>query len=336
MLENLIFLNPELWIISFFIWMIFLYFYYKTKNFASKFKFISDLEAVFWSSKKYFFINILLIFIIILFFSLLIANPNLKETKTKEIKNGIDIAIVLDLSYSMLAKDIKPNRLEVAKQVISDFSKELKTDRIWLVLFSWKPFTSIPLTFDYNFVTNYVKNITIDNINQDYEHLQWTAIWEWLLYAANLFDNTDREKVIVLLSDWKPDCWDFNWDGKMDCIDPLQAVKYVWEKNIKVHTIWIWWEWEVYIKYTPKPVTFDKEAEENLKAIANLTSGEYYRADSEETFKQIFEKLNLLQKKEIEVEQFELFLPYYKVFVYILFFLITFFTIFNFYYFLRR
>jgi Ca-activated chloride channel family protein len=71
-----------------------------------------------------------LIFVIILFFSLLIANPNLKQTKTKEIKNGIDIVIVFDLSYSMLAEDIKPNRLEIAKQVVSDFSKELKTDRI--------------------------------------------------------------------------------------------------------------------------------------------------------------------------------------------------------------
>ncbi len=331
MLENLIFLNPELWIISFFIWMIFLYFYYKTKNFASKFKFISDLEAVFWSSKRYFFINILLIFIIILFFSLLIANPNLKQTKTKQIKNGIDIVIVFDLSYSMLAKDIKPDRLEVAKQVISDFSKELKTDRIGLVLFSWKPFTSIPLTFDYNFVTNYIKNITIDNINQDYQHLQWTAIWDWLLYWANLFDDKEnREKVVVLFTDWEANRW----------IDPIDAVKYLREKNIKIHTVWIGWNEDTYVEvkniYGTQKIWIWWIDEENLKTLAKLTNWLYYRADSEETFKQIFEKLNLLQKKEIEVEQFELFLPYYKVFVYILFFLITFFTIFNFYYFLRR
>lgn len=331
MLENLIFLNPELWIISFFIWMIFLYFYYKTKNFASKFKFISDLEAVFWSSKRYFFINILLIFIIILFFSLLIANPNLKQIKTKQIKNGIDIVIVFDLSYSMLAKDIKPDRLEVAKQVISDFSKELKTDRIGLVLFSWKPFTSIPLTFDYNFVTNYIKNITIDNINQDYQHLQWTAIWDWLLYWANLFDDKEnREKVVVLFTDWEANRW----------IDPIDAVKYLREKNIKIHTVWIGWNEDTYVEvkniYGTQKIWIWWIDEENLKTLAKLTNWLYYRADSEETFKQIFEKLNLLQKKEIEVEQFELFLPYYKVFVYILFFLITFFTIFNFYYFLRR
>lgn len=318
--------------------MIFFYLYFKTKDNVKKFKFISDIESVFWSSKKYFVINLISIFLIISFISLLIANPNLKETKTKQTKNGIDIAIVLDLSYSMVAEDIKPNRLEVAKEVISNFTSKLTTDRVWLILFSGKPFTSVPLTFDYDFITKYIKNITIKNINQDYEHLQWTAIWDALLYWANLFEassqwvenNSDRQKVIVLFTDWEANRW----------IDPLQAIKYVLEKNIIVHTVWIWWNEDTYVNfqniYWTQKIAIWWIDEENLKAIANLTGWEYYKADNKESFEKIFEKLNLLQKKEIEVESYQIFQPFYKEFIYIIFLLFLFFVVFNSYYYLRK
>lgn len=329
-MQNLIFLDPVFWIISFIVWMVFLYLYYKTKYNAKKFKFTSDLEEVFWSSRKYFVINLSLIFFLILVFSLLIANPNLKETKTKEIKNWIDIALVLDLSYSMIAEDIMPNRLEVAKRVISNFTSKLKTDRVWLILFSWKPFTSVPLTFDYDFITNYVKNITIKTINQDYQHLQWTAIWDALLYWANLFDDkTDREKIIVLLTDGEAN----------KGIDPMEAIRYIKSKNIKVHTVWIWWNKDTFV--TVKNIYWTQKIgiwwidEENLKTIANLTDWLYYRADSEKTFEKIFEKLNLLQKKEIEVNKIEIMTNYYKPFVYVIFAIFIIFIGFNFYYYLR-
>lgn len=326
-MQNLIFLNPVFWIISFFIWMIFLYLYYKTKDNAKKFKFTSDLEAVFWNSKKYFVVNLSLIFLLILVFSLLIANPNLKQSKTKEIKNWIDIALVLDLSYSMVAEDIMPNRLEVAKKVLSDFTSKLKTDRVWLILFSGKPFTSVPLTFDYDFITEYVKNITIKTINQDYQHLQWTAIWDALLYGANLFDDkTNREKVIVLLTDGEANRG----------IDPMEAIRYIKSKNIKVHTVWIWWNKDTFV--TVKNIYWTQKIgiwwidEKNLKTIATLTSWLYYRADSEKTFEKIFEKLNLLQKKEIEVNKIEIITNYYKPFIYIIFFVFIIFISFNYYY----
>lgn len=347
-MENLIFLNPIFWIVSFLLWLIYLFLYYKSKNNAMEFAFIKDIESIFWNFRKYFIINLILIFLIITFTSLLIANPNLKQKKQTIIKNWIDISIVLDLSYSMMAEDLKPNRLEVAKEVISNFTKQLTTDRVWFVVFSWKPFTSVPLTFDYEFITKYIKNISIKTINQDYWYLQWTAIWEWLLYWANLFDSnisqTDknqdkREKIIVLLSDWKPECGDFDGDWKMDCIDPIEAVKYLKTKNIKVHTVWIWWEWEVYVRFknwTKREVNFDKEAEDNLKAIASLTWWKYYRADNKETFEKIFENLNLLQKKEIKIENYEFLTPFYKFFVYTIFYLILIFSLFNLYYFLRK
>lgn len=330
-MQNLVFLQPIFWIVAFIIGIIFLYFYYRTKKFAPKFAFLEDIEAIFGKSKTIFKINIMVLFVIVLAFSLLMADPNLKEKKQKTVKNGIDIAIVLDLSYSMVAEDIPPNRLEVAKQVISDFTSKLQTDRVGLVLFSWKPFTSVPLTFDYNFITNYVKNISIESINQDYSHLQGTAIGDGLLYGANLFEeNDERQKVIVLLTDGEANRW----------IDPIEAIKYIKEKNITVHTVWIWGQEETFVNFknvygTQKLAIWGID-EENLQAIAKLTGGEYYRADTKETFQTIFEKLNLLEKKEIQVDEYQFMLPYYKPFVYVIFVLFLFFLSANTYYYLRK
>lgn len=330
-MQNLIFLNPTLWIISFLIWLVFLYLLYSTKKYNLKFKYLLDIEKIFKTNKKYFIVNLVLIFILITLFSIIIWDPNLKQTKTKINKNWIDIVLVLDLSYSMLAEDIVPNRLEVAKEVLTDFVWELKTDRLWLVLFSGKPFTSIPLTFDYDFVSKYVKNISIDTINQDYMHLQWTAIWDALLYWANLFkEENSREKVIVLLTDWEANRW----------IDPLQAIKYVKEKNIKVHAVWIWWEKDTFVEinnvFWTQKIAIWWIDENNLKAIASLTNWLYYRASDNQTFSQIFEKLDLLEKKELEIEEFNIFSNFYKPFIYAIFFVFYIIVWFNFYFFLKN
>ena len=331
-IKNIVFTSYELWFLSFAIWMILLFLYYKSnKNNWINFQFIKDIESIFWRSRKYFFINIFLIFLIIMTFSLLVANPMIKNKQTENIKNWIDIAIVLDLSYSMLAEDIKPNRLEVAKEVISNFTSSIKTDRVGLVLFSWTPFTWVPLTFDYEFITNYIKDISIKTINQNYWHLQWTAIWDGLLYWANLFnDNEKREKVIILFTDWEANRW----------IDPLEAIKYVNTKNIKVYTVWIWWNKDTYVNF--KTIYWNQKVEvwwideENLKAIANLTGGKYYKANTTETFKDIFNKLDLLSKNWVKVKVYEYLTPYYKEFIYILFYLMWIYVLFNLFYYLRK
>lgn len=330
-MSNIIFLNSFFWFCSFIVGMIFFFVYYKTKKNAKKFKFTSDLEKIFWRSKKYFYINSSIIFLLILTFSLLIANPNIQKNKTKEKRNGIDIAIVLDLSYSMIAEDIVPNRLEVAKKVISDFTSKLKTDRVWLILFSWKPFTSIPLTFDYDFITKYIKNISIKTINQDFQHLQWTAIGDALLYGESLFrDTSDREKVIVLFTDGEANKW----------INPIEAIRFIAEKKIKVHTVWIGGNKDTFVTvkniYGSQKIGIWWIDEKNLTAIAEMTNGLYYRADSEKTFEKIFEKLDLLPKKEIEIEQIQINNTYYKPFVVTIFSLFFIFISFNFYYFLRK
>lgn len=330
-MENIIFLQPLLGILAFWVGCIGVFLYYRTQKFASKFAFMWDIEAIFWKTKFLFYFNMVVLFFIIISFALLIADPNLKKQNKQVVKNGIDIAIVLDLSYSMVAEDIPPNRLEVAKQVISDFTSKLTTDRVGLVLFSGKPFTSVPLTFDYQFITNYVQKLSIESINQDYQHLQWTAIWDGLLYGANLFDDqSERQKVIVLFTDWEANRW----------IDPIEAIRYIKQKNIIVHTVGIGGQEETYVNfkniYGNQKLAIWWIDEENLQAIANMTGWEYYRADSKETFQNIFEKLDLLQKKEIQVDEYQFFVPYYKNFVLLIFILLVLYMSVNSYYYIRK
>lgn len=330
-MENIIFLQPLLGILAFWVGCIGVFLYYRTQKFAPKFAFMQDIEAIFWKTKFLFYFNMVVLFFIIISFALLIADPNLKKQNKQVVKNGIDIAIVLDLSYSMVAEDIPPNRLEVAKQVISDFTSKLTTDRVGLVLFSGKPFTSVPLTFDYQFITNYVQKLSIESINQDYQHLQWTAIWDGLLYGANLFDDqSERQKVIVLFTDWEANRW----------IDPIEAIRYIKQKNIIVHTVGIGWQEETYVNfkniYGNQKLAIWWIDEENLQAIANMTGWEYYRADSKETFQNIFEKLDLLQKKEIQVDEYQFFVPYYKNFVLLIFILLVLYMSVNSYYYIRK
>lgn len=281
--------------------------------------------------KKVFYVNVLLIALIVWAFALLAWNPHLSSNRTTQNKQWIDIAIVLDLSYSMLAEDIKPTRLEAAKKVISDFTSKLESDRVGLVLFSGKPFTSVPLTFDYDFITNFIQNITIDNINQDYSHLQGTAIGDGLLYGAQLFwEENEREKVIVLLTDGEANRG----------IDPLQAVKYVKDLGIKVYTVGIAWDEDTYVKvqniYGTQYLAIGGIDEDNLTAIANITGWKYYRARDNTTFEKLFESLNLLDKKEIEIEKVVVLQPYYTPFLYALLVLIWVFWVWNIYFYIKN
>lgn len=105
-----------------------------------------------------------------------LTNPVTSSTHTEISKNGIDIAIVFDISKSMLAEDIKPNRIEAAKKVMSDFASHFTSDRLAIILFAGKPFLSTPLTFDYTALVDAVEHMTTDSIRQDIPGLSGTAM----------------------------------------------------------------------------------------------------------------------------------------------------------------
>lgn len=290
---------------------------------------IKIIRKVFKNNSFYYKIYFLLFFIIFIVYISIFSNLIIREEQDKVKENGIDIQLVLDVSYSMLADDFVPNRLEASKKIIWNFIDKLSWDRLWLIVFAWKPFTSLPLNFDYSISKKIVNNISIDTIDQNNSRMQWTAIWDAIIIASEWFDEKsfDREKIIILLTDWDVNTW----------VDPKLAIKYLWKeektKDIKIYTIWIWWNKEAYIK--TKDV-FWREVlskvwwlnEESLKTIAENTWWKYFRASDEETLNNIFDTISKLEKKDFEREKLviknekNIYLVYLLIFLFICLFIL--------------
>ena len=214
-------------------------------------------------------------------------------------KEGIDIQIVLDMSYSMIAEDIKPRRIDAAKTMLAKFVWEIHSDRVGIILFSWKPFQSVPLTYDYNFLKNFISDISVDIVNQSTNtELAGTALWDGLILASDILsrDNPEREKVIILITDGEANKW----------VEPELALRLLKQEGIKTYTIWVW-KWEETTITIPvwnyvQKVLISWVDEEILKKISNETGAAYFRADSSGTFQKILETIAQLEKTELEYE----------------------------------
>lgn len=323
--ENITFVYPVYFLLSIPIFMLLIFIYRRQSN-SGFFAGFSDLQSVYGTNAffhKLFFVLLCCISFLLL---CMLSGP-VSYTQEKKIeKNGIDIQIVLDLSYSMVAEDLSPNRLEVAKGVLTSFVESRETDRIWLVLFSWKPFTSIPLTFDYRFIREYVEDISIDIIDRSLPNLGWTAIWDGLLlgYESLFADKIEwdelskdnREKIIILITDGEANAG----------IDPITALKVLKDADIKVYTIWVWWLDDTYVDYVD-PFWFRSRLaiwwidEDTLKKISWETWWIYYRATSSEVMEEIFVAISELEKTDIEQNVVQVREDKQDVFLYMLTFL---------------
>ena len=232
-------------------------------------------------------------------------------------KEGIDIIIALDVSESMLAEDLKPNRIEAAKGHIKNFIKELESDRAGIVVFSGQAFTQSPLSFDYNILEEYLNQISTGSINQRVRGLNGTAVGDAILAAINRFKKSEeRSKVLILLTDG-----DANTG-----VNPEIAAKMARKEDIKIYTIGIGKEGGAPIPYIDQLgrkqyardwrgrqviTTFNEKA---LKSIADIGKGHYFRADNASSFKKIFKDINEMEKQKIEIntvtEYSENFLPF--------------------------
>ena len=313
--NDITFLNPEyFW--GLLIVPVILYFFYKKQKSWINFINLNDVKQVFKKNNYKFYLSIILLWLILINFIFILANPNKINISEKIKKNWIDIVIALDVSGSMEAEDLKPNRLKSAKKVIDWFIKNLKTDRVWMVVFAWKPFTSIPLTFDYNIISETLNRLSTKDIQYN-----WTAIWDAILMSKTLFKEKKREKVIILLTDWDANVW----------VDPKVAWISAKEAWIKVYTIWIWSKTWGYITYDVWPFRQRQKIpplnDKDLKYIASSTDWKYFRADSNKTFESIFKELQKLEKNDIEVKINKKYTNYYDVFVYSLIFLISTFSL---------
>ena len=215
------------------------------------------------------------------------------ETVTTE---GIDIVLALDVSSSMLAEDLEPNRLEAAKQVAADFVAGRRNDRVGLVIFSGEAFTQAPLTLDYNVVTDLLTELEVGMIEDG------TAIGMGLATAVKRLQHSDAvSKVIIVLTDGR---------NNSGAIDPVTAAQMAQALGVRVYAIGAGTRGQARVpiddprfgrRYVTMQVDIDEDA---LKETARLTGGRYFRATDRESLESIYAEIDELERTEIEVEHF--------------------------------
>ncbi len=225
-----------------------------------------------------------------------IARPQSYLSGENIYTEGIDIVMLLDISGSMLAEDFKPNRLEAAKQVIDEFIKGRKSDKIGLVVFSSESFTQCPLTIDYSVLRNLLKEVK-SGIIQD-----GTAIGTAIANGVNrLKSSKAKSKVMILLTDG------VNNSGE---IDPVTAAQIAKKFGIRIYTIGVGTRGEAPYpfqtpfgkKYSMVKVEIDEGV---LKQVAQITGGKYFRATNKKKLKEIYNEIDKMEKTRVEITSYK-------------------------------
>jgi Ca-activated chloride channel family protein len=221
-----------------------------------------------------------------------LARPQERLTTVERNAEGIDIVLVLDMSTSMRAEDLKPNRFEAARNVAKDFIDRRNSDRIGLVTFAMKSFTVVPPTLDYRLLKDLIDDLEMGIIEDG------TAIGMGIATAVNrLKESKAKSKVIILLTDGQ------NNAGE---IDPVTAADLAKTYGIKIYTIGAGTRGTAPYpiqdpifgrRYQNIQVNID---EEMLTKVAKLTNGAYFRATDTEQLKEIYEQIDQLEKSEVE------------------------------------
>lgn len=224
-----------------------------------------------------------------------IARPQKSDSWSNQTTEGIDIVMAVDISSSMLAEDLKPNRLRAAKKVATEFISSRRNDNIGLVVFAGESFTQCPLTINHAELINLLNGIESGMIEDG------TAIGSGLATAVNrIKDSKAKSKVIILLTDGS------NNRGQ---IAPSTAGEIAKSFGIRVYTIGVGTRGMApYPFQTPYGVQYqDVEVdidEESLKNIAETTGGEYFRATDTKSLSSIYREIDKLEKTKIEVKEF--------------------------------
>jgi len=223
------------------------------------------------------------------------ARPQNTSTGENVYTEGIDIAMVLDISGSMLAEDLRPNRIEAAKQVAQEFIEGRPNDRIGLVIFAGESFTQCPMTLDHSVVKNLLAQVKSGMVEDG------TAIGLAVAQGVNrLKESQAKSKVMILLTDG------VNNRGE---IDPLTATQIAQTFGIRIYTIGVGTIGEAPypvqtpfgIRYQNVPVDVD---EETLRKVADMTDGKYFRATDNRTLREIYAEIDRMEKTRIEVRTY--------------------------------
>lgn len=231
-----------------------------------------------------------------------IANPQTGSRLETIQRKGIDLVVAIDISNSMLAQDIKPDRLTRARQALFKLIDKLRGDRIGVIIFAGKAYTQLPITTDYAAAKMFVSTISTKDIPS-----QGTAIGEAIDMGTELFDDDERSKALIIITDGE------NHEG-----NAVEAAQSASQKGINVYTIGMGLP-----EGSPIPVVnsygqqtgFKKDRDGNtvitrlnevmLQQIAAAGNGDYVRANNTQAgLSKIFDKINALEKSEIETRMF--------------------------------
>ena len=209
---------------------------------------------------------------------------------------GIDIILAMDISGSMLAQDLTPDRLDASKKVAMDFISERPNDRIGLVIFSGESFTQCPLTTDHQVLQNLFKDVKSGIVEDG------TAIGMGLATAVNrLKESEAKSKVVILLTDG------VNNQGS---IAPMTAAEIAQQFDVRVYTIGVGTQgYAPYPFKTPFGTTVYQDVEvkideQTLQDIATATNGKYFRATSNEALQEIYQEIDQMERSKIEVKEY--------------------------------
>lgn len=283
----------------------------KAKNRFGDEKVISNLMPEVSTSKPV--LKFLMIIIAFAFLVIGIVDPQIGSKLEKVKREGIDLYLVLDVSTSMLAEDIKPNRLERSKLAISTLIDKLQGDRVGIIIFAGNAYKQLPLTTDYS-----AAKIFLSAVDTKIVPTQGTAIGEAIELATLSFGETDHNKAIIIITDGE------NHEG-----DAVEAATLANELNINVFTIGmglpegapipIYNSYGVqtgFKKDKNNTTVITKLNEDMLRQIAAAGEGAYARANNASTgLKRIFDEISAIDKKEIETRQFTDYEDRFQVFL---------------------
>lgn len=228
------------------------------------------------------------------------ARPQTQNSWKDKWVEGIDIMLAMDVSTSMLAEDLKPNRIEAAKQVAAEFIAGRPNDNIGLTIFAGEAFTQCPMTVDHASLLNLLQNVRTDiaarGLIQD-----GTAIGMGLANAVSrLKDSKAKSKVVILLTDGS---------NNMGDLSPMTSAEIAKSLGIRVYTVAVGTDKSApypmqvggSIQYVNMPVEVDTKT---LSDIAAATDGNFYRATSSSELKSIYKEIDKLEKSKLNVKKF--------------------------------
>ena len=229
---------------------------------------------------------------------IILCRPQTYDKWSMSDTEGTDIVMAIDISASMLSRDLQPDRLEAAKKVASDFVAKRESDNIGLVIFAGEGFTLLPMTTHQATLLNTIHEISINMLDAD-----GTAIGDGIATAINrIKDGKAKSKSIILLTDGT---------NNSGVVAPLTAAEIAQKEGIRIYTSGLGTRGTAEtpyaqgfggeLLYKPMPVTID---EESLKKVAQMTGGKYFRATDNDVLTSIFNEIDKLEKTKIDVKNF--------------------------------